>query len=214
MSTELEIIKLPRSKRIFDMVVAGFLSLLFLPLILFIVAWIVMERIFVKDSRGPFLYSEKRVSQGKVFKFYKWRIFKMKAIAEASKNGAVIHTIDLQGKPENLTYYGRFLKKIYMDEMPQLWNVLKGDMTLVGPRPTNVENSENYKKSGDYIRERMVCGLTGPYQSQKGHAKQSQNDLDKEYIDFLINNPGWKVVYKDLKIILQTIKIVLEARGI
>ncbi|MFA6547410.1 MAG: sugar transferase [Candidatus Magasanikbacteria bacterium] len=210
----LQTINLPPSKRIFDIAVSILLYLLFLPLILFIIIWIIIEQIFVKESRGSFLYSEKRVSQGKVFNFYKWRIFKMKAIAEALKNGRIIHTTDLQQNPENITYYGKFLKRIYMDELPQLWNVLKGDMTLVGPRPTNLENSENMKKSGDLTREVMVCGITGPFQSQKGHHIQNQLNLDEEYINFVANNPGWKVVLKDVKILLQTIRIVLEAKGI
>ncbi len=209
-----EIIKLPYSKRIFDIIMTIFLFLLLSPLFLFIIIWIIIERIFIKDSRGHFLYIEKRISQGKEFDFYKWRIFKNDVLVEALKKGSVIHTTDLQSDPENLTYYGRFLKRIYMDEMPQLWNVLRGDMTLVGPRPTNLENSENFKKTGDFIREVMVCGLTGPFQAQKGHAILSQMDLDQDYVNFLLSNPGWKVILKDLKIIFLTIRIVLEARGI
>lgn len=214
MPTGIKIIKIPHSKRVFDIVMASFLLLLFTPLFLFIIIWIGIEQIFIKDSRGPLFYSEKRVSQGKVFKFYKWRTFKAQAIAEALKNATVIHTAVLQADPENLTYYGRFLKRIYMDESPQLWNVLRGDMTLVGPRPTNLKNSENFKKSGDYTREIMVCGLTGPFQSQKGYGARPQSDLDKEYVDFVATNPGWRVVFEDFKIILQTIRVVLEAKGI
>lgn len=206
-------IHIPSSKRVFDIVVAIFLSMLSLPFVLFIVIWICIEQIFVKDSRGSFLYKEKRISQGKVFWFYKWRIYKAEVIAEALKNGPVIHTAEMQKDLKNLTYYGRFLKRIYMDELPQLWNVLKGDMTMVGPRPTNLKNSENYKNAGDYTREVIKCGITGSYQSQKGHAVRPQVDLDKEYVDFVANNPGWKVVWKDFKIILQTIKIVFEAKG-
>ncbi|GEM_PF-6322903 len=209
-----EIIKLPQSKRIFDVVVTVVLFLLLSPLFAFIVIWIILEWIFIKDSRGSFLYMEKRVSQGKKFNFYKWRTFKTKVLDEALNSGRVIQTTELQSDPKNLTYYGRFLKRIYMDELPQLWNVLKGDMTLVGPRPTNLENSEYFKKSGDFSREIMICGLTGPFQAQKGHAILSQTNLDKEYADFLIKNPGWKIILRDLKIIFQTIIIVLEAKGI
>lgn len=215
MTVNMQVVNLPRSKRIFDILVAIFLFILFSPFFLFTISWIIVEQIFIKDSRGPFLYSEKRVSKGRIFNFYKWRIFKMAAIKEALRKGPVIHTIELQKNPENITYYGKFLKRVYMDELPQLWNVLKGDMTLVGPRPTNLENSENFKKSGDYTREIIICGLTGPFQSQKGHINEkSQMQMDAEYIDFVATNPGWKVVLKDIKIILQTVKIVCEARGV
>lgn len=210
----LEIIKLPRSKRIFDIVVTIILFLLSAPLFLFIIIWIIVEQIFIKDSRGPFLYIEKRISQGREFDFYKWRTFKIKVLDAALNSGQVVQTTELQSDPKNLTYYGRFLKRIYMDELPQLWNVLKGNMTLVGPRPTNLANSEDFKRSGDVVREIMVCGLTGPFQAQKGHMCSSQTNLDKEYMNFLLTNPGWKVIFKDLKIIFQTIKIVLEAKGI
>jgi len=175
--------------------------------------WIVTEQALLKESRGPLFYKEKRISQGKIFMFYKWRTFKVKAIEAALKAGAVIHTAELQRKPENLTYYGKFFKKIYMDELPQLWNVLRGDMTLVGPRPTNLVNSTNYKNSGDYTREIIICGLTGPYQAQKGGTGR-QFELDKEYIEFVSHNPGWKVVLRDIKIILKTINVVWQAKGI
>ncbi len=215
MTTATKTVNLPRPKRIFDILFTSFLCILFAPLSLFIVGWIIIEQIFIKDSRGPFFYIEKRVSKGKIFNFYKWRIFKNSVIQQALRESPVIHTARLQENPKNITCYGKLLKRIYMDELPQLWNVLKGDMTLVGPRPTNLENSENFKKSGDYTREIMICGLTGPFQSQKGHLnKKSQLQMDTEYIDFIATNPGWKVVLKDIKILLQTIKIVYEARGI
>ena len=215
MMHEIKTVSIPRVKRMFDISVSILLFILFLPLILFIIIWIGVEQIFIKDSRGPFLYSEKRVSQGKIFNFYKWRIFKMAAIREALQRNSVIHTVQLQQDQNNLTCYGKFLKRVYMDELPQLWNVLKGDMTLVGPRPTNLENSENFKKTGDYTREIIICGITGPFQSQKGHIHtKSQMQMDAEYIDFITANSGWKVILRDIKIILQTVKVVLEAKGI
>lgn len=210
---KITLVKMPRSKRIFDLIVASGLILLSIPFCLFILIWIIVEWIFIKDSRGPFLYSEKRVSQGIVFWFYKWRIYKMKAITKASAMGAIIHTAELQRNPDNLTYYGRFLKQIYMDEIPQLLNVIKGDMTLVGPRPTNLENSEKFRRRGNLTREIMVCGLTGPFQAAKGYPT-NQYELDEEYIKYISSHPWWKILIKDLSILLQTVKTVLAAKGI
>ncbi|HLC70012.1 MAG TPA: sugar transferase [Patescibacteria group bacterium] len=214
MSNEIQLVPLPLAKRILDVLATSIIFLLLTPFFLFLLLFIAIEQIFIKDSRGPFLYSEKRISGGQVFNFYKWRTFKVTAIEAALKAGPVIHTANLQKDLKNLTYYGRLLKRIYMDESPQLWNVLKGDMTLVGPRPTNLENSTNYKNTGDFTREIIKCGLTGPYQSEKGHAVRSQLELDRDYINFVSANSGWKVVFKDLTIILKTIRIVLEAKGI
>jgi len=209
---EIKPIKIPRSKRLFDIVVAGLFFLLALPFNFFILIWILIEQALVPASRGTLFYSELRISQGRPFKFYKWRIFKAGAIAEAAKKG-VVHTAELQRDKNNFTYYGKFLQKIYMDELPQLWNIIKGDMTLVGPRPTNLENSEKYKNAGDYTREILVCGLTGPYQAEKGHGFD-QNVLDKKYLEYITSNPWWKILGNDIRILAKTVKIIFEAKGI
>lgn len=210
---ELQMITLPWQKRWFDIIVSLFFIIISLPFTVFILVWILLEQIFVPHSRGPLFYSELRISQGREFKFFKWRIFKTSALQRAMVEDGYVETAKVQNDQNNLTGYGRFLKRIYMDEMPQLWNVLKGDMTLVGPRPTNLKNSQVYKKSGNLTREIMVCGLTGTFQCEKGHGFD-QVSCDREYIKFVQGHSGWEVIIMDLSVLLKTIKVIFEARGI
>lgn len=208
-----QLVSLPKAKRIFDIIFSLLFFILFLPLVILIFLLMVVEQIFYPAARGPIFYSESRVSQGRPFKFYKWRIFKVSALDEARRRDGYVETAKVQSDKNNLTYCGRFLKRFYLDEMPQFWNVLKGDMTLVGPRPTNLKNSNFYKLNGNYTREIMVCGLTGPYQCRKGHGF-NQALCDQEYVDFVKNHSGLRVVLSDLGILVRTVKIMLEAKGI
>ncbi len=211
----IEKVTLPITKRSFDLVVAFFLLILGLPFFLVLLFWILLEQLILPQSRGPLLYCETRVSGGRPFRLCKIRIFKQSVIDRERSLGRVVHTKPLEQNPENLTYYGRLLKKIYLDELPQLFHVLHGEMTLVGPRPTNVENSERLKEAGDYTKERMVCGITGPFQAEKGlRTGTNQQAVDSAYIDFVMTHRGFDILIKDLRILCRTIKVVLQARGV
>jgi lipopolysaccharide/colanic/teichoic acid biosynthesis glycosyltransferase len=173
-----------------------------------------VEQLLVKASRGALLYSEIRVSQGKTFNFYKFRIFTQLALKNAPREGGVMHTKPLERNKQNLTYYGRFLKQVYLDELPQLYNVLKGDMTLVGPRPTNTINSQRMKDRGYYAKEIMKCGITGLVQANKDQFNREGVDFDLKYINYCFNHTGWQIVINDFKILWQTIFTILRHKGI
>lgn len=210
---EIKFVKLPREKRIFDIIISLILFLISSPLLCALLLWIIIEQLFVPASRGSLFYSEIRVSGKKEFRFFKFRIFKQAVLVGEMKKGGCLHTKPLEGDDNNLTYYGRFLKQVYMDEFPQLYNVLKGEMTLVGPRPTNVENSKNMREMGDYTRERMVGGITGTIQAHKGEGLD-QGGADDEYIDFIESNSGLKIFLYDIKILWKTVWKVFKAEGI
>jgi lipopolysaccharide/colanic/teichoic acid biosynthesis glycosyltransferase len=166
-------------------------------------------------SRGSILYSETRISKGKPFKIFKFRIFKTSASNKYFNDHGFIQTKALESNAKNLTFTGKILKQIYMDELPQLFNVLKGNMTLVGPRPSNVVVTWQDGQAGIFQRYLFTCGITGPFQVLKDSPPGiSQNQLDIEYILFCKNNPGIKVVLNDLKILLATVMTVLRAKGI
>lgn len=212
MEKDYEEVDLPFTKRTFDVLVTILLIIILSPLWFFILLWVLVEQVFVPSSRGSLFYKETRVSKGKEFDFYKFRIFTKKALKNATNENGVIHTKPLEKDKSNITYWGRFLKQIYMDELPQLFNILKGDMTLVGPRPTNVENSNNMYEKGVYTKYRIKCGLTGPYQNKKG-TSANQVEVDRNYIDFVNNHSGLTIIFKDISVLLETVSKVFKAEG-
>lgn len=201
------------SKRILDLFVSVMLIVVFSPIILIIIAVYTVEMIFIKESRGPLLYKEPRISGGKVIFFYKFRTFKQSVIDAARKKNFVVHTKDLEGKRSNFTGLGCILNNIYLDELPQLISILKGEMSLVGPRPTNIEVTVSKRASGDYTKDLVISGLTGPYQSVKGEGFDQQT-VDAAYIDYVRSHSNMRVLIKDIKILFKTIKILIRAKGI
>jgi lipopolysaccharide/colanic/teichoic acid biosynthesis glycosyltransferase len=208
-------IPLPPLKRAFD-IAASFVVLVVLsPLIAVFLALIFIERIFVPSSRGPVFYKEVRISQGKPFMLWKIRTFKVAAIESAHADGKTIHTKRLEQDSRNLTLTGTILRQIYMDEVPQLLSVLGGDMTFVGPRPTNQPNYENSLAKGHQAKRVLKAGLTGRFQTHK-HVKYHliQEQVDMEYAELCRTKTGPQIVLHDLSILLQTAVTVFRAEGL
>jgi len=158
-------------------------------------------------SPGPLIYKQKRVGQdGTVFYCYKFRT--MRADAEAD-TGA---TWAMDDDPR-ITRVGRFLRAARLDEIPQLWNVFKGDMSLVGPRPERPEFVEGLAREIPlyHLRHAIRPGITGWAQVRYRYGSSVEDAKEKLRYDlFYIKNisPGL-----DLLIFLQTIKIILLGRG-
>jgi lipopolysaccharide/colanic/teichoic acid biosynthesis glycosyltransferase len=134
-------------KRVVDFIVAFMLLVILSPLFLILSVWILL------DSRGGVFYCSRRVGQSeKEMILYKFRTM----IPNEDPDGITVGEQD-----PRITRAGRFLRRYKLDEMPQLWNVLKGDMSLVGPRPDVPGYNEYYKKHNpDHYR--MKPGLTSP----------------------------------------------------
>jgi len=208
------LVPIPKLKRGFDIITSILLIGVLSPVIFCILVWIGIEQMLVPSSRGPLFYCETRISGGKRFQFCKFRIFKQAVLDRVIHESGFIHTKPLEKNPDNMTAYGRFLKKVYLDEFPQFFNVLKGDMSIVGPRPTNVVNSERMRRQGIYTKYRIRCGITGPFQAHKGRKTQRfDQDMDNEYIAYVERNPGWKVSLYDLAVLWHTVITVLRAKG-
>ena len=192
-------------KRAFDVVVSAAALLVLTPLFLGIAIAIRIE------SAGPFLYRSIRVGKkGRRFTCYKLRT--MVANAEALKeqlgdlnerDGALFKIRD----DPRITRFGRLLRKYSLDELPQLWNVLKGEMSLVGPRPPLPSEVEMY--SLDHLRRLDATpGLTGLWQimARQDPSFETYVALDVEYIE------TWSPLL-DLKLLLRTIPTVLKGTG-
>ena len=206
-------LSIPYLKRLFDIIFSLLIIIITIPLFIIILLVIFIEHLLLGDILAPLFYTEKRISQGKPFNFKKFNIFKPRIIAKLKKQNIFIHTKNLEHS-NGLTAVGFSLKNIYLDELPQLFNVLKGDISIVGPRPVNLEVYQKLLDKGVKTKSIIKAGLTGNFQSLKGITQKTDIQLDQEYIDFCQNNSSWKIVWFDIKIILRTFIIVFKAEGI
>jgi len=206
----------PLSKRILDVVVALVGLVLLFPFLLVFFLLLAIERMIHTEARGRWFYCEERMSGSKAFKFCKIRTCWPKVYEAEMKQEGFIETVRIESKPENLTPVGKLLKKVYLDESPQLWNVLKGDMSIVGPRPPNCKDYKIQLAEGIFVKKAMRGGLTGLFQSYKGHFNEIKDawNLDEQYIDFCRAHNSWQILLMDLKIIGRTFKVVWEHKGV
>ncbi|MEG0416636.1 MAG: sugar transferase [Erysipelothrix sp.] len=185
-------------KRFFDL----FLTIVFFPIIFLII--IIFAIVIKIDSEGPAFYSQDRLGlNGKEFKVIKLR--SMKVNAEAS-TGAV-----WAGKNDpRITKVGKFIRKTRVDELPQFFNVLLGQMSIVGPRPERKVFSDEFVKTIPNFEDRLSVkpGLTGLAQVSGGYemSPSEKLTLDLEYI----NNFSFK---QDLKIFFKTFGVLLTGDG-
>lgn len=210
----MEKINIPTGKRIFDILMALLIAVALSPIILLLIIIFLIEKICIPSSRGPLFYSETRISQGEPFRLWKIRTFKTSALEKAEKEG-VIHTKKLEENRKNLTYTGILLRQIYMDESPQLFSILIGDMSFVGPRPTNPENYAKDIERGLKSKKILRAGLTGTFQTHK-HKKYGLNQemVDLEYAEFCKNKNSLQIIFHDLIILIKTAITVLRAEGL
>ncbi len=188
-------------KRTLDVVGAAILLLVLLPLILFVALCVRLT------SRGPVVFSQKRLTMnGHVFNIYKFRT--MVLDAEVGGKAVLAKKNDMR-----VTWIGRYLRLCRLDELPQLVNVLLGDMSMIGPRPERPEIAEYLVKQYPSFNKRLKvkAGLTGLAQTTSGYAGDDESYRKKIALDVLYvrNYCFWL----DLKIGLKTILVVLTGFG-
>jgi exopolysaccharide biosynthesis polyprenyl glycosylphosphotransferase len=179
-------------KRIFDIVFSVIFLLLTSPLMIILIVLVKVT------SKGPLFYKQERVGlDGKKFDILKFR--SMKTNAETS--GPQFVSVD----DDRYTPVGKFLRKFSLDELPQFFNVLLGDMSIVGPRPEREYFIDLMKESiNKYLeRNRVKCGITGWAQVNGLRGSQTSIQTRIDYDIYYIEN--WSLIF-DLKIIFKTIK--------
>ncbi|MFT5170633.1 MAG: lipopolysaccharide/colanic/teichoic acid biosynthesis glycosyltransferase [Candidatus Marinamargulisbacteria bacterium] len=211
-----EIVKTGWLKIGFDFLTACLLLAVLSPLFGFIILCIVVEGLFIKENRGPIFYAEQRISQGKPFKFFKFRIFKRHAIQAMVDEQGYISTKDLENKGGAVTWTGTLLKKYYLDELPQIWNVLIGDMSFVGTRPWNVPDYEREISQGVFRKKVLKAGLVGLVQIKKGVWKtiEEQRRYDDIYIEKCKSAHPLSLLACDFSIIFRSIWVVVRGEGL
>ena len=204
----------PWSKRLTDVVCSGLALILVAPMLLMIAALIKLSGLVHPEDRGPVLRSETRYSAGQPFRCYKFRVIKQGVLQREHPIGSVVRAKIIE-QDGNCTAVGRWLKKWYLDELPQLYHIWRGEMSVVGPRPFRVEDyEEEVRQHGIDVRTARA-GLTGLLQIHKGiPSEQSKHELEMEYIEKTqIMRPGSLWLY-DMRIILKTFRVLWQGKGI
>jgi len=192
-------------KRVLDVLFSGTLLLLLLPFLIVLAIAIKLE------SKGPVFYSSERIGKkGRIFRCYKFRTMVRDA---ETRRAEFMHMNERDGvlfkisNDPRITRLGRFLRKYSLDELPQFINVLRGDMSVVGPRPPIASEVMEYKLN--HLRRLDVTpGITGLWQVQgrQDPSFDSYVSLDVTYIE------NWSI-FLDLKILIRTIGVVFSGTG-
>ena len=186
-------------KRALDVTVASVLLIALLPVMLAIALAIKL------DSRGPVLFVQPRTGRGgNLFRLLKFRSMRVGSPVLVREDGAIVKG----PHDERVTRVGRVLRRFSLDEAPQLINVLRGDMSMVGPRPLVIAEQHALSHEWQARRADLRPGLTGPWQvSGRSHiAFQDMIKLDYQYV------AGWSLA-RDVEILLATFPAVLTGRG-
>lgn len=192
-------------KRIFDILASAAALILLSPLFLFLA-------IKIKDEDGgPVFYSQERIGKdGKPFKMWKFRSMIVNAdqmIDQLKEKNEINGAMFKMKNDPRITKVGKWIRKYSLDELPQFYNVLIGDMSLVGPRPPLPSEVEEYT---DYDKQRLLVmpGCTGLWQVTE------RNDADFDemvWLDIIyINHSG---ILEDLKLMIKTVGVIIHPNG-
>ena len=200
-------------KTLFDKVLAFILLSICLPILLILKIAYVIEGILIPENRGPMLFYYWGVSGGKKMKKWKLRLIKTKYI---DPEGAARHdwiAFSAEWTPDSRTHVGAFAKKWYLDELPQFWSVLIGDMSIVGPRPLSVLHYERDKAQGNVTRSLLKGGLLGLGHINKGTAEMGNSLYEYKYIDEYLNRSSFGLLRLDLWVIWRGTIVILKGGG-
>ena len=189
------------SKRLMDLLAAS------VGLALFVLTYLPLALATILDSGRPILYGQTRYGRtGKIFKIFKFRTMRQDAEADGATRPAEIND-------PRVTRLGRLLRLTRLDELPQFWNVLRGEMSTVGPRAERPELIPAYQRQIPFYRARFLVkpGLTGWAQINHGYAATVYDTVVKlEYDLYYIKH---RTLWMDLRILLRTISTVVGLRG-
>ncbi|GAG01180.1 unnamed protein product, partial [marine sediment metagenome] len=192
-STNILVLKL---KRLIDIIISSIILLISLPL------WPIISLLIKTNSRGPVFYTQKRVGKNEsLFSLHKFRSMIDKAEED--------EPVWADENDKRITLVGKILRKLHLDELPQFWNVIKGEMSLVGPRPERPEFVEELKKKIPYysLRHFMKPGITGWAQVNYPYASSLKDSREKmEYDLYYVYHMN---LLFDVRIFLRTAQKIL-----
>jgi lipopolysaccharide/colanic/teichoic acid biosynthesis glycosyltransferase len=200
-------------KVLFDKTVALLLLILAAPIMILLKIAYLIEGWLIPENAGPMFFYYNGVSSGKIIPKYKIRLIKMKYI---DPEGARRHdwiAYSAEWTPNSRTYTGKFVKKFYLDELPQFYSVLKGDMSIVGPRPLSVLHYERDRAQGNVTRFLLRGGLLGLGHINKGTEEMGNPIYEYEYVEQYLKRSSFGLLMLDLWIIWRGIIVIAKGGG-
>jgi len=201
-------------KLIFDKMVALTALIFASPIFILLFLAYKIEGILIPENKGPVFFYYIASSAGKKFHKYKFRLIKEKFIDQELAKKGDWHAFSAEWNPESRLYVGEFVKKFYLDELPQFYNILMGDMSVIGPRPLAWHHYERDLKQGNVTRKLLKGGLLGQGHVMKGTPEMGKPDYEYDYIEKYINFSALQLFWLDLAIIMKGVKVMIEGKGL
>jgi lipopolysaccharide/colanic/teichoic acid biosynthesis glycosyltransferase len=201
-------------KALFDKSLSAIALLLASPLLIMAALAIAIDGLIWREDCGPVLHRETRISKGVPFTVLKLRTMQVSAIAKAHAQGLTVKYLERENQGH--TRVGWHLRRWYLDELPQLINILRGEMSFVGPRPPAPFEYERELAEGNVRKKLARAGLVGLQQAHKGRTRSFEEEfaLDYEYAARVSGmSPPRRLIY-EVGIILRTVRVLLEGKGL
>ena len=201
-------------KLLFDKLVAIIALVFTSPILLALKGAYLLEGLIIPANKGPMFFYYNAMSAGRVIPKYKIRLIKTSYIDPVGATKGDWHAYSAEWSPESRTYVGRFVKKFYLDELPQFYSVLRGDMSIVGPRTLAVHHYQRDLEQGNVARFLIKGGLLGLGHVMKGTPEMGNPVYEYEYVDQYIKLSPIGLLWLDLKIIGRGIKVIIQGKGL
>ena len=200
-------------KRMQDILFSTLMMFIVIPVLLILKFAYIIEGLLKKENAGPLLYFYWACSGGKRIKKWKIRLIRIDAIDESLALSNKWEAYRAEWDPSCRTWCGGWVKKFYLDELPQFYSVLVGDMSFIGPRPLSELHYLADLEQGNVVRRLVRGGILGLGHIHKGTDDMGEPLFEYQYADALLNLNCWNLLMLDAQIAWAGLRLVLRGEG-